>query len=109
MQLLDIVGGVLPGLVYDAAGYKNNGGCTCGCGTKCPEDFMRWSCPDDIGYACGRDLSTRNPPFYGDPVREPPCTHQNVATEYAMLAFIAFIPSACFFFAGVLNMCVVSK
>ena len=37
---------------------------------------MRWDCPTDRGYACNNDLKASNPPFFGDPHRQAPCTWQ---------------------------------
>lgn len=96
MQLMDIVAGVLPGLILAAVGYRGNGSCTCGCGVKCPASYMRWSCPSDIGYACTSDLNDSNPPFMGPPDREPPCTFQQESVDRTLQLFFYAIPAGCF-------------
>ena len=99
MQLMDIAAGVLPGLILSAVGYRGNGGCSCGCGVKCPTTFLRWVCPGDIGYACTSDLSGHNPPFIG-PSRGPPCTaNQAEGVEQALQMFFFSIPAGCFLIA----------
>jgi len=96
MQLMDIVAGVIPGIILSAVGYRGNGGCACGCGVKCPASYMRWSCPADIGYACTTDLSDNNPPFMGNATRTPPCTVQQETVENTLQMFFFTIPAVCF-------------
>ena len=96
MQLMDIVAGVAPGLILSALGYVGNGGCQCGCGVKCPNDYQRWSCPGDVGYACSSALSDRNAPLMGPPDREPPCTSQPQGVIDALQLFFFTIPAFCF-------------
>ncbi|KAL1523621.1 hypothetical protein AB1Y20_018557 [Prymnesium parvum] len=102
LQLSEIVAGVLPGIIFSAVGYLNNGGCSCGCGIDCPLPVMRWSCPGDIGYACSTKLGPLNPPFYGDPSRKPPCTFQNDTVIMFSTIFVAFGPSLFAFICGIL-------
>ena len=68
-------------LAFAAAGFRSNGGCTCGCGVECGRWYERWSCPADAGFACSADMSASNPPFFGDPNRPAPCTAQPAAVE----------------------------
>jgi hypothetical protein len=55
-QYVEIVGGVLPGIIAGALGFQSNGGCDCGCGVACDAKFTRWVCPGDIGYACSSEV-----------------------------------------------------
>lgn len=96
MQLMDICAGVLPGLVLGAVGYKGNGGCTCGCGVKCPAPYLRWSCPADRGYACTSELSDDNWPIFGPPERRAPCTFQAESVDTTLQLFFFTIPAICF-------------
>jgi len=96
VQLMDIVAGVIPGLLLSALGYVGNGGCACGCGAKCPAPYLRWSCPGDIGYACSDNLARSNFPFYGEPTRASPCTSQSTDVQVALQAFFFYVPAACF-------------
>jgi Na+/melibiose symporter-like transporter len=62
-QYVEIIGGVVPGIVAGLSGFVSNGGCSCGCGTACPQPYLRWSCEapvsglPDIGYACSSDFT----------------------------------------------------
>merc|ERR1719296_220632 len=79
LQLVDIVGGVLPLLVIEAVGYASNGGCSCGCGVSCTQEegmpYARWHCPSDVGFSCSGDLGS-DLLFGGN--RQAPCSIQNV-------------------------------
>lgn len=99
VQLVEIVGGVLPLLVFDATGYQGNGGCTCGCGISCVKEgmpFARWHCPNDVGFSCTGDLGT-DLLFGGD--RTAPCTFQSSSVEWMIKLFFAGIPAICSFLA----------
>jgi Na+/melibiose symporter-like transporter len=85
----------LAGLLLGAAGYQPNGGCSCGCGTKCERDFERWSCPGDIGYACSADLDSANAPFWGDPDRHAPCTEEPEGVVTTLRVLFYGIPGIC--------------
>ena len=86
-QIVDMGAGLLPTAFLIVAGYVNNGGCTCGCATHCPLEYIRWSCPGDIGYACSDTMTAANEPFFGDASRIAPCTDQNLATYVTIHAF----------------------
>ena len=95
-QLMDIVASSLPIFLLAALGYANNGGCSCGCGTACPLPFERWRCPGDIGYACSGGLDDQATPFYGAPMRQPPCLNQNAAVKTVLKVFTTVIPAIFF-------------
>lgn len=82
----------LPATFLAQLGYRNNGGCQCGCGAPCRLHFQRWVCPDDIGYACSTSLTQLNPPFFGDETRPPPCTLQPHA--------VVFVTKLCMFYVA---------
>lgn len=86
-----IFSSVVPPLILNFLGYKNNGGCECGCGVSCGYGFppRRWSCPGDVGYACS--ASFKAPPFYGPKRRPAPCTYQNpmVMRAFSLLFWLA--------------------
>ena len=79
--------------------YQNNGGCSCGCGTRCTSPYERWSCPDDIGYACSNKLSRSNPLFFGNPQREAPCTAQPPGVHSVIASFFYYAPILFFMLA----------
>lgn len=94
-QVLDILVGACPALFLGALGFRNNGGCSCGCGIGCPSVHLRWSCPGDPGYACSSALRADNVPFVGVPSREPPCLLQPVAVMAGIRALIFHLPIVC--------------
>ena len=96
MQLMDIVGSVVPGLLLASLGYAGNGGCKCGCGVKCPAPYLRWICPGDVGYSCTPALDDANMPLFGPPDRQPPCTFQGPNVTAALQAFFYAVPAVCF-------------
>ena len=96
MQLMDIIAGVIPGILLGAVGYIGNAGCRCGCGVECPAEFMRWSCPADVGYSCSTKLSDANPPFFGEAKREPPCTFQAEGVLHMLQLHFFVAPAVCF-------------
>jgi len=81
----------IPIFTLAAMGYRNNGGCSCGCGVGCPAPYLRWSCPYDIGYACSNAFQN-NPPFFGDPLRRPACTIQPAAVITTIRSFYFSLP-----------------
>lgn len=91
-QFIEIPAGVAPLLVLSAVGFVNNAGCSCGCGTKCDDTFVRWVCPRDVGYAC----STTGELLFGDKQRAAPCTDQNDAVIFWVRVFGIFIPGLCY-------------
>jgi len=97
-QLIEIVGGVLPALLLGLYNFQNNGGCTCGCGTKCPHEYLRWNCPGDVGYACGQTVDAHL--LYGDPERVAPCTMQPLASVWIIRIMMFGAPAVCFIVAG---------
>lgn len=103
-QLVEIVGGVVPILLLGALNFRNNGGCNCGCGTKCEHlgsgshPYLRWDCPGDIGYACGSDFGAR--PLFGATERVPPCTQQPPSVVWIIRIMIFAAPGVCFFLVG---------
>jgi len=99
MQLLGIAAQVIPLLLLSHYGYQNNGGCSCGCGTKCPAPFMRWSCPGDVGYACSGTLGRRNVPFFGDQERDPPCLEEPESVRLVIIVFFSYLPTIFFLLA----------
>jgi len=88
-QVVDMLSSLLPTAFLILSGYKNNGGCTCGCTTHCDHPYERWHCEGDIAYACSDEMSTANPPFFGEPERLAPCTEQNFPT-YLSLHFFTY-------------------
>jgi len=99
--MFGVVGEPIPQFTIAAFGYRNNGGCACGCGVRCSVPYLRWSCPYDIGYACTRSLA-HNPLFYGDPFRRPPCTLQPDAVIASIRMFYFTIPICFYVVAAVL-------
>jgi len=93
-QFIEIPSGTLPLIVLSLIGYKNNSGCTCGCGVKCANDFLRWLCPNDIGYACTNGLTASL--LFGDPNRTPPCTSQSTEVVWAIKLFGILFPGLCY-------------
>jgi len=96
LQLVDIVGGVLPLLVIEAVGYASNGGCSCGCGVSCTQEegmpYARWHCPSDVGFSCSGDLGS-DLLFGGN--RQAPCSIQNVEVQWFLKLFFAGVPGIC--------------
>lgn len=109
-QWIEIPAGVVPLMWLGWVGYKNNAGCSCGCGVPCPSDawYMRWNCTEhttgDTGYACDQSIGD---PFFSEtskllPInsdgtwdasaetRTAPCTDQNddVRTVLKMCMFM---------------------
>ena len=99
-QAMDIVSSALPALVLAAVGYRNNAGCSCGCGVACPQYFERWVCPNDIGYACSGDLNVEAAPLFGDPVRPPPCTNQPELVSILINVFTLGAPAVLLIIAA---------
>lgn len=93
MQFVDICATTVPLLLLSSAGYRNNGGCSCGCGVHCPLPYQRWGCDADIGYACSSSLRGANTPFYGDPGRGAPCTLQPPAVVNIIVTLFHFVPA----------------
>ena len=92
MQLIDIFGVVLPGVILMQVGYVGNAGCLCGCGTACPLPVQRWACAGDIGYACSASLGE---PFFGDTHRYAPCCMQKFAVDISLRVFMfVVVPAA---------------
>jgi len=79
MQYVSAVSDSIPMAIMGSLSYANNGGCDCGCGVPCSSPHLRWDCPLDKGYACTNRLEASNPPFFGDPSRQAPCTWQPAA------------------------------
>ncbi|CAE8741045.1 unnamed protein product [Polarella glacialis] len=98
-QIVEIVGGVLPLLAMQAAGYQANGGCACGCGVDCMKEvgmpYARWHCPNDIGYSCMGTLTSKL--IFGDSTRAAPCTSQNDAVQLVIRVFFGGVPAICAF------------
>ena len=90
------------GNVLGAFNYLGNGGCICGCGSKCEARYLRWDCPGDVGYACTNDLRMENEPFFGDPNRLAPCTHQQSTVTLIIFYMVTAIPSCCLLAACIL-------
>eukprot|EP00401_Gymnodinium_catenatum_P037630 CAMPEP_0117480188 /NCGR_PEP_ID=MMETSP0784-20121206/12265_1 /TAXON_ID=39447 /ORGANISM="" /LENGTH=712 /DNA_ID=CAMNT_0005274625 /DNA_START=100 /DNA_END=2238 /DNA_ORIENTATION=- len=97
-QLVEIIGGVIPMLIMGLAGFVNNGGCDCGCGVSCPATFLRWSCPADIGYACGGGPGSRL--LYGAVDRPAPCTDQPPAVQLIVRFFTFGLPGIMYICGG---------
>jgi len=95
VQLLDVFVSSLPALALSKLGFLGNGGCSCGCGVACARPYLRWNCPGDAGFACSAALQNDNQPFFGVPLRHPPCLlqDQRVLTAYEFIMF--HIPSSC--------------
>jgi Na+/melibiose symporter-like transporter len=91
VQVLDILVGTLPATLLGLSGFRNNGGCSCGCGVACPS-FHRWMCPDDSGFACRGAMRLDNPPFFGDPLRVPPCLLQSEVTTKVII-WMFYVPA----------------
>lgn len=93
-QLVEIVGGVLPLIVFESLGYENNGGCLCGCGVDCEKElgltYARWYCSNDVGYSCKNAIGSEL--FFGDADRQAPCTRQNDGVNMAVRFFFAGLP-----------------
>ena len=102
VQLMDVLGGVLPGVVLSLWGYINNGGCECGCGVPCPILHLRWSCPGDIGYACDSSLRTSNQLFFGRRDRTPPCTLQEESVQTAIIIIAFIVPAFMYLLTAML-------
>jgi Na+/melibiose symporter-like transporter len=102
-QYVEIFAGTLPLLVFSWVGYENNAGCDCGCGIKCEDDYLRWNCPGDIGYACSTDFSSDL--IYGNTGRDPsmswdaPCTNQSDTVQWAVIAMGIMLPAVCYVWA----------
>jgi Na+/melibiose symporter-like transporter len=92
-QILDITASSVPVFVLALNGYRNNGGCSCGCGVACPNYFERWRCPGDIGYACSGLPSLALPPFYGEAGRESPCTEQPERVRIIIHMLATLVPA----------------
>ena len=104
-QYVEIIGGVVPGIVAGLSGFVSNGGCSCGCGTACPQPYLRWSCEapvsglPDIGYACSSDFTAEV--LYGDVDRIAPCTVQTEGVQWTFRLFFAFVPGVCYLLAAI--------
>eukprot|EP00668_Euglena_longa_P029912 GGOE01037296.1.p1 GENE.GGOE01037296.1~~GGOE01037296.1.p1 ORF type:complete len:434 (-),score=117.21 GGOE01037296.1:479-1780(-) len=98
-QYVEIIGGVLPSICMGLAGFTNNGGCACGCGVPCPQPFLRWQCPGDIGYACSTSLDASL--LFGPPDRPPPCTVQNDAVQVLVRIFALALPGLMYLLAAI--------
>ena len=98
-QYVDIIGGVLPSIIAYFTGFASNGGCSCGCGTKCDDDHLRWNCPHDAGYACAGKSFERTL-LFGDPDRDAPCTLQNDGTQLTFRLFFLGVPAVCYILAA---------
>ena len=94
-QVMAIIAGALPDFMLAAAGFENNGGCSCGCGVACPNYFERWRCPGDTGYACDGSLNSIPQLFYGVP-RRPPCLKQPPAVTRMVMVLIGLVPALMF-------------
>mmetsp|Transcript_30090 Transcript_30090/g.77986 ORF Transcript_30090/g.77986 Transcript_30090/m.77986 type:complete len:593 (+) Transcript_30090:730-2508(+) len=90
LQMIDVFVGPFPLYALGLAGYKSNGGCSCGCGAKCKLPIQRWKCPGDVGWACSSALQKSNPPLFGDPNRQPPCLTEP-QTAANMILFLFFV------------------
>ena len=117
-QFVEIVGGVLPGIIASAAGYRNQGGCSCGCGVACPLPYERWRCDADIGYACSQDYGAplladigpepasasdrmRALGFFGQPGRLAACTAQPEGVQWIFRFFFVGLPALFFLVAAI--------
>jgi len=89
-QWVEIAGGVIPLMVLGGAGYEPLGGCTCGCGIACDEPYLRWRCPNDVGYTCGGGLGEAL--LFGEEPDVAPCAHQPPAVLWSIHAFLVGIP-----------------
>ena len=98
-QFVEIIGGVLPGIILGYTGFVNNGGCECGCGVKCNSEFIRWNCPNDIGYACTSDFDSEL--LYGNKTREAPCTYMNNDSQWVVKTFFLVLPGIMFMMAAI--------
>ena len=104
-QYVEIIGGVVPGIVAGLSGFVSNGGCSCGCGTACPQPYLRWSCEapvsglPDIGYACSSDFTAEV--LYGDAERTAPCSVQTDGVQWTFRFFFAFVPGVCYLLAAI--------
>jgi len=97
-QFVEITGGVLPALIQGAYGFVNLGGCSCGCAVACPEDYLRWNCPADIGYACSSGFSGKL--LYGELERAAPCTRQNEQVQWVIRVFFLGLPGLMYLLAA---------
>jgi len=102
-QYVEIFAGTLPLLVFSWVGYENNAGCDCGCGVPCNDDYLRWNCPGDIGYACSTDFD--DDLIFGGTGRDPnqsyeaPCTIQSETVQWAIRVIGILIPGLCYVWA----------
>lgn len=101
--IFGILGEPLPQFTLVALGYKNNGGCLCGCGVHCKLPYLRWSCPSDIGYACSGAFHD-NPLFFGDPSRRSACTLQPSAVVQSIRFFYFILPLVFYVTASILSL-----
>jgi len=92
-QFVEILGGVLPGVVAGLFNFRSNGGCSCGCGVECPLSFVRWDCPADLGLACSDALDA---PLLLAPNREAPCTDQPYEVQQVYRIFFLLVPALMF-------------
>ena len=97
-QFVEIIGGVLPGVVAGAYGFETNGGCSCGCGVECDVNFARWDCPNDLGYACSDSMDASL--LLADPHRKAPCTYQNDSVQRTFRFFCIGLPGLMYLFAS---------
>jgi len=97
-QYIEIIGGVLPGIIAGQLGFKSNGGCDCGCGVLCDAEFTRWVCPGDVGYATLNELAADL--VLGDPNRKAPCAIQNDGVNMTFRFFMLCMPGLCYLLAA---------
>mmetsp|Transcript_29463 Transcript_29463/g.75993 ORF Transcript_29463/g.75993 Transcript_29463/m.75993 type:complete len:688 (+) Transcript_29463:275-2338(+) len=97
LQMLDIFIGALPLYMLGSYGFRNNGGCICGCGVECTSTYKRWDCPEDVGWACTRSMNKENLLFFGNPTRQAPCTWQNAGVSFALRLLFFIIPLVAMF------------
>lgn len=88
-----IIFNTVPPLLLDAVGYKNNGGCECGCGVPCSAPYLRWVCPSDVGYACSSAPAASNHLLLGPPDRHAPCTEQPPSVHMVIKVFVFWLPA----------------
>lgn len=77
-------------MALGSAGYTPLGGCSCGCGIACDEPYLRWRCPNDVGYTCGGGLGEAL--LFADEPDVAPCARQPPAVLWTIHAFLVGIP-----------------
>jgi len=96
-QWVEIVGGVVPLMVFQILGYKPLNGCGCGCGVSCDISlgmpYARWVCDGSVGYTCSDQIGA--PLIYQPEPEEAPCATQNDSVNWGIKVFFLLIPSIC--------------